>query len=212
MYNKVVRWETLKPTVFSRIGDLKPNRSVVAHLKTPFFVPMEIVPFRQRVLDELILSSKEYSKLLGYDIFIRSSEFVEREIYVIRFYEGNFLHLTGVKTKLKAAEFFDKCFTESIAIDEFDCDSTPTIKGTVRHKLQNLLTIGSFFDKQLMCQENYNKGNIQCLLATSDGKFTIGFTGGHYSLNPQTLLHKNLLDPTKTISNIQITKQYRLRK
>ena len=119
---------------------------------------MEIISFKERVLKELKIAAKEYSKLLGYD---------------------------------------------------FDCDSTLEIKGMVRHKLASLLTIGTFFERVVICQESFSKGRVICLLATSDGEFTLGFTGGKYTLNPHTLLHKNQIDSSVGITNIKISKKSR---
>ena len=55
--------------------------------------------------------------------------------------------MTGINTKLKATVFFEKCFEGTITQEDFDCDSTEELKGKVREKLKNLITIGDFFDK-----------------------------------------------------------------
>ena len=162
-------------------------------------------PFKQRALELLILGAKEYSKLLGFDFILASSFFKNREKYVLRFYEGNFLHLTGVLTNLTPKDFFLKCFDGSITIDDFDCDSSLSLKGTVRQKLSHLSHISSFFDSGVRCQETFIKGKVQCIIATSDGKYTLGFTGGKGPLNPLTLLHKDMLNG-EIITDAVVTK------
>ena len=52
--------------------------------------------------------------------------------------------MTGINTKLKATEFFDECFNETISMENFDCDSSEELKGKVREKIKNLVTIGDF--------------------------------------------------------------------
>lgn len=170
---------------------------------------MDIVTFRKRVLNELKKCAKEYSKLIGFDFIIQSNKFVNRDQYVIRCYEGNFLHLTGVKTNLKAVDFFKKCFEGTITEFDFDCDSSIEIKGTVRHKISNLLQIGSFFERVIICQELFAKGRVFCLLASSDGMCTLGFTGGKGSLNPHTLLNKNQINLSEGITDLIIQKHKR---
>ena len=70
---------------------------------------MEQKSFKQRALELLKVGATEYSKLLGIDFVLISDKFQNRDKYVLRFYEGNFLHLTGVETSLPAKDFFVKC-------------------------------------------------------------------------------------------------------
>ena len=169
----------------------------------------QTIPFKQRAIELLKTGAKEYSKFLGFDFILKSDNFINREKYILRFYEGNFLHLTGVKTSLDAKTFFEKCLQETITISDFDCDSTKELKGTVRHKLSHIITISSFFDGEIKCQESFVKGQVQCIIAATDKNYTLGFVGGNNSLNPNTLLHKDLLDPKTAIENIEIIKKRR---
>lgn len=163
-------------------------------------------PFKLRALELLKTGAKEYSKLLGIDFVLTSEKFVNRNRYVLRFYEGNFLHLTGVLTTLTAKEFFDRCLNGTITNDDFDCDSTLLIKGTVRHKLSHIVSISTFFDNDIRCQELFHKGKVKCIIAASDRKYTLGFTGGKGSLNPLTLLHNDFLDNETAIKDVAIIK------
>ena len=152
-----------------------------------------------------LLHKAAEKKLLGKDFIIESKDFKNRKRYILRFYEGNFLHLTGVKTKIKPSLFFEKALTNQLTIDDFDCDSTKEIKGYTQEKIPHLLDIDIFFSANLEIQENYTRGKVSCLIAASKGKFTLGFTGGSGALNPMTLLNRNTIDHDKSIKNYSIS-------
>lgn len=139
---------------------------------------------------------------------IRSSEFRERQEYSIRFHEGNFLHLTGVRTKLPALDFYKKAIARELTLNDFDCSSSHSLKGVVRIKIRNLRSIGTFFDGCICVQEKFEHRKVHCLIASSNGRYTIGFTGG-MRLNPMTLLSKNQIDPNKAITKFEVRKTKR---
>ena len=167
---------------------------------------MKQKPFKLRALELLKNGAKEYSKLLGIDFVLVSNKFVNRKKYILRFYEGNFLHLTGVLTALTAKEFFNKCLNGTITNDDFDCDSSLVLKGTVRHKLSHIISISTFFDGEIRCQESFVKGKVKCIIAASDRKYTLGFTGGKGPLNPLTLLHNYFLNDETAVDNVKISR------
>lgn len=150
-------------------------------------------------------AAEKYKKLLGKDFIIESKDFKNRKRYILRFYEGNFLHLTGVKTKIKPSLFFEKALTNQLTIDDYDCDSTKEIKGYTQEKIPHLLDIDIFFSTNLEIQENYTRGKVSCLIAASEGKFTLGFTGGSGALNPMTLLNRNTIDHNKSTKNYSVS-------
>ena len=159
-------------------------------------------PFKTTVKTKLIEAAISYSKLLNKKIIIASDSFKYAESYIIRFFETNFLHLTGVSTKLQPSVFFDKCFRGLINEKDFSIDDTPSQKGLIRLKMRHLPYIGSFFDGDLFVQENFEKGLIRCLVATSDGRCTIGFVDAKYNVRPKTILDKNHLDKNKPIITV----------
>ena len=163
---------------------------------------MDNIPFKETVRNRLIESAKKYYSLINKKIIISSESFVVKQEYIIRFYETNFLHLTGVKTKLSPERFFNKCFNESILMEDFDCDSTTQLKGLVRLKMRNMVNIDSFFIDEIEVQEDFEKGSIKCLLGASDNKCTIGFVDAKYCLRPKTILDKNHLDKEKPIIKV----------
>ena len=107
---------------------------------------METKPFNQKALEALFDCALAYSKLLPFDYKITSNEFKERQEYSIRFHEGNFLHLTGVRTKLSASDFYKKAISRELRLNDFDCSSSHSLKGIVRIKIRNLRSINTFFD------------------------------------------------------------------
>ena len=161
--------------------------------------------YKQTCLKLLNEAAKKYQTLIGKDFIIESTDFKNRDRYVLRFYEGNFLHLTGVKTKIKPAILFERVLNNQLASDDFDCDSTKELKGYTQEKIPHLLSINLFFNSPLEIQENYSRGKVTCLIAASEGTFTLGFTGGTGPLNPMTLLNRNMIDHSLSTKQYKIT-------
>ena len=161
--------------------------------------------FKENCCSLLNETAKKYSTLLGKDFIIESPYFKSRDKYILRFYKGNFLHLTGVKTKINAAKFFELAIKNELSINDFDCDSTKELKGYTSEKLSHLMLIDSFFDFNLLIQENFTSGKVKCLIAASEGTFTLGFTGGDGALNPMTLLNRNKINPYCAINEYNLT-------
>ena len=160
---------------------------------------MENKPFKETIKERLIESATKYSSLLNKRIILSSDDFLMKRKYVVRFFETNYLHLTGVRTSLSAIDFYNKCFKGEISFDDFDCESTKQLKGLVRLKMRNLININKFFVEEIEVQEDFEKGSIKCLLGASDNKCTIGFVDAKYCVRPKTILDKNHLDKTKPV-------------
>lgn len=154
--------------------------------------------FKKFVREQLLVAAQQYYSLISNVIIIKSSAFKYQNKYVIAFDKNNFLHLTGVVSKLKPADFFEKCINASIKFDDFDYDNVKN-KTNIKNKLRCLVTISTMFDKELFVQEQFVKNRVICKVATSDGSFTIGFSGGAYYVYPKTVLNKNRLDESKPI-------------
>lgn len=164
---------------------------------------MKTPSFKETIQLQLIQAAKSYSALLDKRIEISSSDFKLSKKYVIRFYKSNFLHLTGVLTSMAPEDFFNKCFEETIALDDFNCESTSQIKGLTRLKMKHMVTIGSFFDSEIDVQEDFEKGAIKCLVGASNNRCTIGFVDAKYCVRPRTILDKNHLDELKPIIKVK---------
>ena len=159
--------------------------------------------FKITIKNKLVQAANSYSCLLNKKIVLSSDEFEYTDQYIIRFFKTNFLHLTGVKTILSAEDFFNKCLNDTIIEDELDVTSTKEQKGLVRLKMKHLPLINTFFNQELLVQEKFDKGSIKCLIATSDGKCTIGFVDAKYHVRPKTILDKNHLRKDKKIITIE---------
>ena len=163
---------------------------------------MDIIPFKETINNRLIESARKYQSLIGKMVVVASESFVMKKEYIVRFYETNFLHLTGIKTSLSPLEFFSKCFDGTLSFDDFDCDSTTQLKGLVRLKTRNLVNIDAFFNGEIEVQEDFEKGTIKCLIGVSDNFCTIGFVDAKYCVRPKTILDKNHLDKNKPIIKV----------
>lgn len=161
--------------------------------------------FKESTRAKLITASKAYNKLTNRIFSISSEHFRFQSEYLLKFYKDNFLHLTGIETDLKAGDFFEKCLNESISIEDFDCDSNSALKGKVREKLKNLLLLDGFFNRELVMQESFEKNRVKCKIATSDGKFTLGFVAISKKIHvPLTLLNKNQISEGTAIRDYSI--------
>lgn len=169
---------------------------------------METRSFKENVLDSILVGAKSYQALLGIDFKVKSPSFIERQEYLLRFNEDNFLHLTGVLTSLTAKEFFHKAIDGTLSLDDFDCESTVALKGTVRCKARNIRDIGTLLDRAVAVAEKLSSGRVYCLFAASDGSCTLGFVGGRI-LNPNTLLNKSKIDPNSSITDFVVEKHRR---
>lgn len=159
--------------------------------------------FKSTVQNKLIQAAINYSKLLNVEILVASDSFDNARLYIVRFFKTNFLHLTGVSTDLSPELFFEKCFSGTIAENDFDINRIPEQKGLVRLKMKHLPSIDSFFEDELLVQENFEKGSIKCLIATSDGRCTIGFVDAKYHVRPKTILDRNHLNKNKKIVKVK---------
>ena len=149
----------------------------------------------------LIDSAQSYFKLLNCDIIIKSTNFVQSNSYILKFFKTNFLHLTGLKTSLSTEDFFLKCYAGTIVESDYSLGPNNDRK-TVKRKLKNLINIGDFFKNEIMVQETFIKNQIVCKIATSDGKCTLGFVDAKYYLRPKTILANNHLDESKPIYRV----------
>lgn len=171
---------------------------MVAHLKTLFLFPNMSTQFEQQTRKQLIQAANAYAHLLGKVFVLESPSFVNRPRYLIRFFATNFLHLSGVETNLSPKDFFTKCFSGQIAYGEF-WDSSRKNKNTIRKKLRNLINVDSIFDFEVFVQEDFVKNAIHCVIATTDGRFTMGFVDNRNWVVPNTILDSNHLSSSKPI-------------
>ena len=101
------------------------------------------VLFKTKVKDKLIRCAEIYkSVFMDYEYLICSTAFKIKPYYIISATKDNYLHLTGVNTKLKASEFFSKCITKTLTESDFDFikknQTEKEVKGYVRKKMHVL--------------------------------------------------------------------------
>ena len=163
----------------------------------------QITNFKERILSGIIAGALSYLSLIGKQIIVKSPSFKIRDEYILRFFPRNFLHLTGVLTNLSSIDFYLKALDGSLRLSDFDCDSTPALKGTVRCKVRNLQNIGTFFQRVVKVEEEFSSGKVRCKFATSEATYTLGFIGTSF-LVPNTLLNKDKIGEAKRVNDFVI--------
>lgn len=153
-----------------------------------------VVPFKTRV--KLILEECALDYLHNFiekKYILYSRHFTKHIYYTIDAKKDNYLHLTGVKTALRARVFFDKCITRTLQESDFDLGDKSR-KGSIRKKIKVLKTAVNLFDGTHLidAEERFIKNKVVCSFATSDGTCTLGFILEKNS-KPLTLLKGNEL-------------------
>ena len=158
--------------------------------------------FKTRVKDIAIQYSKDYyDYYVCNDYLIISDTFSHSPYYIISAEEDNYLHLIGVSTNLSASNFFDKCLDGTLTENDFEISSNTqnekSIKGSIRRKISALPHITNLLNTSSLVEENFQKNNIHCTIASSDGSCTLGFIATPKA-RPKTLLKGNELDVSKS--------------
>ena len=90
---------------------------------------------KKKALAVIVEAAKEYDRNLKSQHFMIVYQKGKEQQYVeIGFRDLNFLHLTGVQTKLSAQRFYDMCLDGKLAERDFEIDT----KGKVQQKLKVL--------------------------------------------------------------------------
>lgn len=172
------------------------------HKKAHFFMD------KSEILSIITEAAAEYSKLIGRSFCFESSLFLYKTRYVICFDGNNFLHLTGVKTHLKAKEFYGKCLDKTLTADDFETasPSDPNLMMHIEMKMKNIGNIGMLVKGRVSIEERYVRGKVRCVMAASNKKFTLCFTDGAYhgkdALVPMSLLYGDTLHGGNVIENV----------
>lgn len=160
--------------------------------------------FKERVKETLISYAKEYKAYyVDYEYLLCSKAFSRSAYYIVSAHEDNYLHLTGVHTKLGASAFFQKCYDGTLEESDFDFtkegQSESEVKGSVRRKINALGAIMDIFSGGTIAEEDFVKNRIRCALTTSNTNVTLGFMVVGKA-KPMTLLKGNELDSEKAKS------------
>jgi len=159
--------------------------------------------FKSRVKDTVISGAKVYQEyFMDYDYLLCSDAFKINKYYIIRGEEDSFKHLTGVIFESDTPQnFFKKSLNGTLQEDDFEIkknEHDTNTKGTIRRKIKVLEDAMHIFDKTTFVEEDFEKNNIKCSLATENGCSTIGFTPTGIITRPKTLLKGNQLDKSKS--------------
>ena len=177
-----------------------------------------ITSFHSKVKDAIISGAIDfYDYFINYDYLIVSDAFIKNRYYIISAVEGNFLHLTGVKTSMVPTQFFQKCVASDNPLQESDFSIGKDIdsslskddqkilkkkakeaKGNIRRKMQALPNIkGIFHNPCTLVEEDFVKNRVHCTIAAKKEISTIGFIKASsktpYSVKPNTLLREQSL-------------------
>lgn len=161
----------------------------------------EQTSFKERVREAVISNARSYkSYYVDYEYLLCSKAFTENEYYIVAAYEDNYLHLTGLHTKLDASTFFEKCYKGTLEENEFDfCKSGQNekmVKGSVRRKINSLPTVMNMFCAGTSVEEDFEKNRIRCSFAAGNTSATLGFIVAGKA-KPMTLLKGNELNSAK---------------
>lgn len=142
---------------------------------------------------------------MDYEYLVCSEAFKLRDYYVFYATKDNYLHLTGVHSNLKPAQFFLKCIDGTLTEADFDFikkgQKESEVKGIVRKKIQVLPLIHSILENGVLAEEHFSKGQIECSFATATAKLTLGFIAPGRA-RPKTLLNGNVLKKPEPVDMI----------
>ena len=144
----------------------------------------------------------------NYKDFLQDKHFLiiyqEKEIVKIvqiEFRGNHFLHLTGVRTKLSAGRFYEKCLNHKLSVDDFELDK----KGKAQQKLMVLpflhellyhnCMIGTFINSGICIRADYFVGNTKAVLS-------VGFRYGKKMDFPVTLYKEDVRSLTKPTNKV----------
>ena len=156
------------------------------------------ISFKKRVALEIVENASKYkSNFMDYEYLVCSKAF-KNQFHTIKADSSNYLHLTGIHTKLKPSDFFDKCISNTLNESDFDFvkpgKNEKSVKGAVREKIKVLPEMVELFKNPLLAEENFKKNKVECSFATSDNKCTLGFA---VSGRPKSLLKGAKLNSSK---------------
>lgn len=161
---------------------------------------MEEISFKERVRKAAIDGAKLYKEnFIDCEYLICSKAFHEKQYYIAKADEGNYLHLIGVHTEMTPKEFFEKCYEGTLTEEDFDFEkknqSEKSVKGSVRQKIKVLPDMLQMYGKELAAQEKFKKNRVECAFAAADSTHTLGYASAG---RPKSLLQKNELDKDKS--------------
>lgn len=133
------------------------------------------------------------SNLLNQNIVFIYSKEGKLKFYEVIFLKEHFKHLTGVKSRLNAYEFFYRATKNRLRLEDFDYKNNTTIL-----KLDNLLkcmSIGQY--SKMIGEYKQNKYYLSIEKLVGNNNLAIGFDSGETINYPKTLLKADIREYTQ---------------
>ena len=127
---------------------------------------------KKKAIEIIVDAAKNYKESLQDKTFLiiyQNAETVES--FQVEFRDNHFLHLTGIKTKLSAQHFYEKCINGKLAVEEIELDQNGKTqqKLLVLPFLHELLyhncMVGSFINSGIYIRADYFVGNTKAVLS-----------------------------------------------
>lgn len=152
---------------------------------------------RKKALNIILDAAKNYKdKLCDFHFKIVCLKNGKQEYAYIGFRDNNFLHLTGVKSKLSAQRFYEASLNGKLSLYDFEIDK----QGKVQRKLEvlpylhdllyNSCMIGDFINSGIVIKSDYFVGNTRAMLS-------VGFRYGKSTDIPVSLYNEDIRKLTK---------------
>lgn len=156
---------------------------------------------KQEAIRIVVSCAEAYkTELLNRDLLIVSKANNNRLNFLrVTFRKGNFLHLTGLKTKVRAARFFDMCIAHKLSpkVLEFASDGTTQLKLEVLPQLMrkdlSAKMIGDIDSRTPKLYTEKLVGNIRACM---------GFKNDSSTYVPNTVLNRDMRDITSNRAQI----------
>lgn len=147
---------------------------------------------KKKAVNIIVTAAKNYQKYLQDKNFLLIYQnFQEIKTAQVEFRDYHFLHLTGIKTKLSAQRFYEKCLNGKLSFEEIVIEQ----KGSVQQKLEVLpflhellyhnCMIGAFINSGICIRADYFVGNTKAVLS-------VGFRFGKRADFPVTLYKEDV--------------------
>lgn len=166
---------------------------------------------KKAALKIIVEAAKKYEEKLNDKHFLivyREGE--ETKTVIVGFRDMNFLHMTGVKTRLSAQQFYAACLESKLSERDFEIDH----RGKVQQKLMVLPYLADLLYQHCMIGNFINSGiyiRADYFVGTTRAVLSVGFRTGKKTDFPVTLYNEDvrkLSQPTNKVLAI-FSKHYK---
>ncbi len=147
----------------------------------------------ENIRKTIVTCATEYKRTFSGKNYIHIYE-CNKSLYHIEseFLNTNYLHLTGIKTKLKPEDFFQQCVDNKISIRDIELkkDGTTELKISVLPSLKHIISCNALIGDY---EQSHRRLIVDTVLGDAKKLMTIGFSlkdTGYYV--PQTLLKEDV--------------------